>query len=104
MKTNIVIDISLQIPYLVNFWDSSYEPKCYQPIKLQDSLKCLKKEVNDEVYFRQGDKYQSFLQGDTTILCVYNQACPKYPKQQVYNIFAISQEKCEGWSWFFACG
>ena len=60
MKTNIVIDILLQILYLVNFRVSSYEPKCYQPIKLQDSLKCLKKEVNDEVYFRQGDKYQSF--------------------------------------------
>ena len=29
-------------------------------------------------------------------------ACPKYPKQ-VYNIFAISQGKCERWSWFFAC-
>ena len=42
--------------------------------------------MNDEVYFRQGDKYQSFLQGDTTILCVYNQACPKYPN----NKFTIS--------------
>ena len=40
MKTNIVIDISLPIPYLVKFWVSSYGPKCCQPIKLQDSLKC----------------------------------------------------------------
>ena len=40
MKTNIVIDISPPIPYLANFWFSSYVPKCGQPIKLQDSLKC----------------------------------------------------------------
>ena len=32
-----------------------------------------------------------------------SQAYPKYPKQQVYNIFAISQGKHEEWSWFFAC-
>ena len=64
MKTNIVIDISLQIPYLVNFWVSSYEPKCYQPIKLQDSLKCnisrkkwtmkyiFGKEINIKVFYK----------------------------------------------------
>ena len=44
----------------------------------------------------------SFLQIDIT-LGVFSQACSKYPKQQVYNIFAILQGKCEGWSWFFAC-
>ena len=33
-------------------------------------------------------------------ICI--QVCPKYPKQQVYNIFAISQVKREGWSRFFA--
>ena len=38
MKTNIVIDIFP--PYLAKFWVSSYGPKCCQPIKLQDSLKC----------------------------------------------------------------
>ena len=40
MKTNIVFDISPPIPYLVKLWFSIYEPKCCQPIKLQDSLKC----------------------------------------------------------------
>ena len=35
IKTNIVMDISSPIPYLVKFWISSYEP-----VKLQDSLKC----------------------------------------------------------------
>ena len=40
MKTKIVIDISPAIPYLAKFWFSSYGPKCCEPIKLQDSLKC----------------------------------------------------------------
>ena len=44
----------------------------------------------------------SFLQIDNITLGVFSQACPKYPKQQVYNIFAILQGKCERWSWFFA--
>ena len=35
-------------------------------------------------------------------LSVCSQACLKYPKQQVYNIFVISQGKCEGWIWSFA--
>ena len=38
MKTDIAIDISPT--YLAKFWVWSYEPKCCQPIKLQDSLKC----------------------------------------------------------------
>ena len=40
MKTNIVIGISPPAPYLAELWSSSYGPKCCQPIKLQDSLKC----------------------------------------------------------------
>ena len=40
METNIVVDISLSIPYLAKFWFSRYGSKCCQPIKLQDSLKC----------------------------------------------------------------
>ena len=40
MDSNIVVDISPPIPYLAKFWFSSYGPKCCQPIKLQDSLKC----------------------------------------------------------------
>ena len=40
MKTNIVIDISPPFPYLARFWRLSYDPKCFWPIKLQDSLKC----------------------------------------------------------------
>ena len=40
MKTYIVIDISPPIPYLAKFLFSCYGPKCCQPMKLQDSLKC----------------------------------------------------------------
>ena len=40
MKNNIDIDISPPIPDLPKFWFSSYGPKCYRPIKLQNSLKC----------------------------------------------------------------
>ena len=40
METNISIDISPPIPYLAKFWFLSYGPKCCQPIKLQNSLKC----------------------------------------------------------------
>ena len=59
METNIVVDISPPIPYLEKFCFSSYGPKCCQPIKLQDSLKCniSEKEVNDEVYFWHADRH-----------------------------------------------
>ena len=134
MKTNIVVDISPPILYL-----ASYGPKCCQPIKLQDSLKCIilrrkwimkfifGMQINTEVFYKlilsiwvfvtryvqrtqnkflylcniprkawdevdslPGDKRESFLQLYSITLGVYSQACPKYPKQQVYNIFAIS--------------
>ena len=42
----------------------------------------------------------SLLQVDSISLGVCSQACPNYPKQQFYNIFAISQGKCQRWSWF----
>ena len=52
--------------------------------------------MGDEVDFLPEDKHESFLQADSLALGVHSQACLKYPKQQVYNIFAISQGKCEG--------
>ena len=51
-----------------------------------------------EIDFLPADKYKNFLQIDSIILGVHDQACPKHPKQQLYNIFAISQGKCNGWS------
>ena len=61
MKNNIVADISPPIPYLAKFWFSNYGPKCCQPIKLQDSLKCnISRKVNDKVYFWHADKHKVF--------------------------------------------
>ena len=47
-----------------------------------------------EVDFLPGDKHES-LQFDSITLGLGSQACPKYPKRQVYNIFTISQGKRE---------
>ena len=59
--------------------------------------------MGDEVEFLLGDKHNSFLQDGSIILGVISQTGPKYQKLSVYNIFAISQGKPEGWSWFFVC-
>ena len=52
--------------------------------------------MGNEVDFLPADKNKSFPQDYSINLSVLSQACPKYPKQQVYNIFAISSEKREG--------
>ena len=44
----------------------------------------------DEVDFLPEYKHESFLQTGSITLGVHSQTCLKYPKQQVYNIFAIS--------------
>ena len=49
-------------------------------------------EEGGEVGFLAADKHKSFLQDDSITLGIYSQVCPKYPKQQVCNIFAILPE------------
>ena len=49
-----------------------------------------------EVDFLPADKHKDFLEVDSITLGVHSKVCPKYLKQQVYNIFAISQRKFEG--------
>ena len=49
-----------------------------------------------EVDFLPENKRKRFLQADSITWGVHSQVCLKYPKQQVYNIFAISQGKREG--------
>ena len=44
-------------------------------------------------------KNQSFPEADSIVFTSYSRACPKYPKLQIYDIFAISQERGEVWSW-----
>ena len=46
-----------------------------------------------EVDFLPADKHKSFLKDDGITCGVYSQACSKYPKQQVYNIFAINMSR-----------
>ena len=51
--------------------------------------------MGDEVVFLPAIKYEGFSQVDSITLGLFSEACPKYSKQ-VYNIFLISQGKCEG--------
>ena len=55
--------------------------------------------MGDEVEFLPADKHKSFLQDGSITLGVISQTDPKYQKQSVYNIFAVSQGKHEGWCW-----
>ena len=50
----------------------------------------------DEVEFLPTDKHKSFVQANSITLDVRSQTSPKYQKQPVYNISAISQGKHEG--------
>ena len=50
--------------------------------------------MGDEVDFLPADKNN--FQVHSITFGVHSQVCPKHPKQQVYNIFAISQRKHEG--------
>ena len=59
-------------------------PKVPKVTKLQNLGK---KEVRHKFNFLHEDKNQSFLEADTIIFGSHNQACPKYPKQQVFAIF-----------------
>ena len=56
-------------------------------------LQHLHKSMGDTVAFFPADKHKSFLQVDSITLGVRSQTGPKYQKQPVYNIFAISQGK-----------
>ena len=52
--------------------------------------------MGDEVDFSPADKHKNFLQDGSITLAVISQTVPKYQKQSIYNIFAISQGKHEG--------
>ena len=51
--------------------------------------------MGDEVEFLPADKHKSFLQDGSITLGVISQTGPKYQKQSVCNIFAISRGKHE---------
>ena len=54
-----------------------------------------RREWGNEVDFLPADKQKTFLQVYSITVGVHSQACPKFPKQQVCNIFTISQGKRE---------
>ena len=56
--------------------------------------------MGDKVDFLPADNHKRFLPNDTVTLGVRIQTGPKYQKQPVSNICAISQRKHEEWSWF----
>ena len=60
------------------------------------SLQDLQKSLGYEIDFLPADKHKNVLQIDSITLGVHGQTCPKHPKQQFYNIFAISQRKRKG--------
>ena len=53
----------------------------------------------DFFFFLPPDKHKNSLQIDSITSDVHSQTCLKYLKQQVYNLFGISQGKHKGWSW-----
>ena len=63
--------------------------------KFAISLQYLKEELSDEVVFLHTDKHESLLQIDSIILMGDGQAFPKFPKQQVSNIFTTSQKRSQ---------
>ena len=52
--------------------------------------------MGNKVEFLPADKHTSFLQDASITSGVISQTGPKYQKQSVYNIFAMSQGKNEG--------
>ena len=98
---NIVIDISSPVPYVAEFWFSSYGPKYCRPIKLQDSWKssilrnkwmmnCIfDLQINIEVFYKL---VLSFW------VCVGKQA--QSTQNNLAYLRNISKKRVE-WSWYF---
>ena len=61
--------------------------------KFAISLQYLKKVMSDEVDFMHADQHESFLQIDTIVFDGDGQAFPEFLKQQVCNVFTISQKR-----------
>ena len=92
MKSNTVIDILSPIPYLAKFCFSSYGPRYYWPIKLQDSLKfnISRRKWMMKFIFSTQINIKVFYKLILSFLSVHSQAFSKIPKiaslQCPYNI------------------
>ena len=94
MEINIVVDISPPVSYLAKFWFSSYGPKCCQPIKLQDSLKCniSKKKWMMKFIFGMQINIEVFYKLILSVwVCIGRHA--QSMQNKISHIFAISPEK-----------
>ena len=69
---NIVTDISPPIPYSAKLWLWSYGPKCYWPIKFQDSLKCNISRKKLPLKFPSALPNCQFLQRE---ICIFSNVC-----------------------------
>ena len=101
METNIVVDISLPIPYLAKFWFSSNWPKCCLPIKLQDFFKWnnSRKKWMMKFIFGMQIKIEVFYK-----LMLSLWVCATRHSQSTQNKFTYLcniSRKSWGWSWFF---
>ena len=104
METNILVDISPQIPYLIKVLFLSYGPKYCQPIKLQDSLKyniSRKKWMMKFVFGMQINIKVFYKLMLSFWVCATWQAQTTQNKKFAY-LCNISR-KAWGGSWFFAC-
>ena len=88
MNNHIVIYISPQTPYLAKFWFSSYGPKCSQPKRLQDSLKCniLRKKCGIKLTFCEQINIKFFCK----LILSFLEGVARHAQSN--NKFAISQQ------------
>ena len=99
MQTNIEVFYKL----ILSFWVCVVRhSQSTQNKKFAYLCKISRKALWVKLIFLPANKHKSFLWVDSITLGLCSQACPKYPKQ-VYSIFVISQGKCGGWTWSFAC-
>ena len=90
----VQINVEVFYKFIMSFWLCvTSHAQSTKNKKFALSLHYLLKRMGYEVDFLSADKHESFLQADGITLVLRSQACPKYPRQQFYNIFAISQGK-----------
>ena len=91
MEALLVVVFSSQIQCLAKVLLQSYCPECSWTIG------SLKRNISKKLSgFLFEDKHKSFLLVGAIGFGMRRQACPKYSKQQVFNIFVIFQERGEG--------
>ena len=92
MKLIFCLQINLKVFYkmIVSLWVCiARQAQSTRNNQFTISLQYLKEKMKDEVDFLPADKW-------------YGQAFPKFPKQQVCNLFAISLKRSYEWSSFWS--